>query len=206
MSYILNLDDMKVGISVGKIILANVYQAIYTDQASSQEVVMTHNYSSLVKKAVYQTTENDSGRFELVLHLKDFITIPMLEFSKDVTITINFDQFGELTNFSLNAKLKAVSLIDIKATLTAKRTTFSSMEREETVVEEKMKRYDQILTLASTTPEIVTLENYEFDGKGTGESCNTTFGFETYTYCDNGEVHTFEYKEDYLKYFYGVTI
>ena len=204
MSYILNLDDMKIGISVGKIILANVYQAIYTDQASSQEVVMTHNYSSLVKKAVYQTTENDSGRFDLVLHLKDFITIPMLEFSKDVTITINFDQFGELKNFSLNAKLKAVSLIDIEATLTAERTPFSSMEREETVVEEKMKRYDQILTLASTTPEIVALENYEFDGKRTGESCNPTFG--KYKYYDNGEVHTFKYDDNNLKYFYGVTI
>ena len=204
MSYILNLDDMKVGISVGKIILANVYQAMYTDQASSQEVVMTHNYSSLVKKAVYQTTENDSGRFDLVLHLKDFITIPMLEFSKDVTITINFDQFGELKNFSLNAKLKAVSLIDIEATLTAERTPFSSMEREETVVEEKMKRYDQILTLASTTPEIVALENYEFDGKRTAESCNKILG--TFTYYDNGAVLTFEYKDDYLKYFYGVTI
>ena len=201
MSYILNLDDMKIGISVGKIILANVYQAIYTDQASSQEVVMTHNYSSLVKKAVYQTTENDSGRFDLVLHLKDFITIPMLEFSEDVTITINFDQFGELTNFSLNAKLKAVSLIDIEATLTAKRTT---LEREETVVEEKMKRYDQILTLASTTPEIVALGNYEFDGKRTGESCNPTFG--KYKYYDNGAVHTFKYDDNNLKYFYGVTI
>ena len=201
MSYILNLDDMKIGISVGKIILANVYQAIYTDQASSQEVVMTHNYSSLVKKAVYQTTENDSGRFDLVLHLKDFITIPMLEFSEDVTITINFDQFGELTNFSLNAKLTAVSLIDIEATLTAERTTFSSMEREETVVEEKMRRYDQILTLASTTPEIVALGNYEFDGKGTAESYK-----ETYTYCDNGAVHIFKYDDNNLKYFYGVTI
>ncbi|MDD7707207.1 MAG: hypothetical protein SOW65_05120, partial [Candidatus Enterosoma sp.] len=157
---------------------------------------------SLVKKAVYQTTENDSGRFELVLHLKDFITIPMLEFSKDVTITINFDH-GELTNFSLNANLKAVSLIDIEATLTAKRTT-SSMEREETVVEEKMKRYNQILTLASTTPEIVALENYEFDGKRTGESCNPILG--KYKYYDNGEVHTFEYNDNNLKYFYGVTI
>ena len=165
---------------------------------------MTHNYSSLVKKAVYETTENDSGRFDLVLHLNDFITIPMLKFSEDVTITINFDKFGELKNFSLNAKLKAVSLIDIEATLTAERTPFSSMEREETVVEEKMKRYDQILTLASTTPEIVALENYEFDGKRTGESCNPTFG--KYKYYDNGEVHIFEYKDDYLKYFYGVTI
>ena len=205
MSYILNFDDMKISvISAGKIILANVYQAIYTDQASSQEVVMTHNYSSLVKKAVYQTTENDSGRFELVLHLNDFITIPMLKFSEDVTITIKFDQFGELTNFSLNAKLKAVSLIDIEATLTAKRTTFSSMEREETVVEEKMKRYDQILILASTTPEIVALENYEFDGKRTGESCNTTSG--AFTYYDNGAVLTFAYNDNNLKYFYGVTI
>ena len=203
MSYILNLDDMKVGISVGKIILANVYQAMYTDQASSQEVVMTHNYSSLVKKAVYKTTENDSGRFELVLHLNDFITIPMLKFSEDVTITINFDH-GELTNFSLNAKLKAVSLIDIEATLTAERTTFSSMEREETAVEEKMKRYDQILTLASTTPEIVALENYEFDGKRTGESCNPILG--KYKYYDNGAVHIFEYDDNNLKYFYGVTI
>ena len=67
-----------------------------------------------------------------------------------------------------------------------------------------MKRYDQILTLASTTPEIVALENYEFDGKRTGESCNPTFG--KYKYYDNGEVHIFEYKDDYLKYFYGVTI
>ena len=204
MSYILNLDDMKVGISVGKIILANVYQAIYTDQASSQEVVMTHNYSSLVKKAVYKTTENDSGRFDLVLQLNDFITIPMLKFSKDVTITINFNQFGELKNFSLNAKLKAVSLIDIEATLTAERTTFSSMEREETVVEEKMKRYDQILTLASTTPEIVARENYEFDGKRTAESCNKILG--TFTYYDNGAVLTFKYDDNNLKYFYGVTI
>ena len=67
-----------------------------------------------------------------------------------------------------------------------------------------MKRYDQILTLASTNPEIVALENYEFDGKGTAESYNKILG--TYTYCDNGEVHIFEYKDEYLKYFYGVTI
>lgn len=157
LSYILNIESM----TGGYIALDQIFSAM-TNSSNDSSVTITHNYSSLIDKAIQEEEEDGSGTFDLTCSLGKLLNIPVISFNDQGTnIGISFDENKELT--SINAKVGfKMSILNGTLTFNAKRNSICSGEEEERVMAEKMARYDAFLAAYNDDNKYVGMTEYHF--------------------------------------------
>lgn len=157
LSYILNIESM----TGGYIALDQIFSAM-TNSSNDSSVTITHNYSSLIDKAIQEEKEDGSGTFDLTCSLGKLLNIPVISFNDQGTnIGISFDENKKLT--SINAKVGfKMSILNGTLTFNAKRNSICSGEEEERVMAEKMARYDTFLAAYKNDNEFVSMSEYHF--------------------------------------------
>lgn len=205
LEYIMNLDSMKVlGISVGKIIIGNVYGQMAS--SSSDSAAISRNYSGLIQRAIYTENSDGSGTFDLSLLLSNLISVSGITF-KSVTADVNFDSRGELSSLDVNASITAYSLINADVSLKANRNCQLSLddpdfeEKERAIIDDKMKRYHSFVNLWNSDFELSRLDYYQItDVKAIKHWLYQYNGIDI---TDNGNKVTRNFSEDTCYLFYG---
>lgn len=168
LSYILNIESF----TGGYIVLKQIFTAM-NDTSSNSSVSITHNYSSLIDKAIERENEDGSGTFHLTCSLGKFLQLPVISFvDKGTDIGIGFDPNKELTSINASIKFKIASILSGTLTINATRKSICSGEAEEKIMAEKMARYDTFLAAYHNDSEYVNMAEYHFEKynfKGLGE-------------------------------------
>ena len=168
LSYILNIESF----TGGYIVLKQIFTAM-NDTSNNSSVSITHNYSSLIDKAIEGKNEDGSGTFNLTCSLGKLLQLPVISFvDKGTDIGIGFDSNKELTSINASIKFKIASILSGTLTINAKRNSICSGEAEEKIMVEKMARYDTFLAAYHNDSEYVNLAEYHFEKynfKGLGE-------------------------------------
>lgn len=166
LSYILNIESMTAlfgAIKVGNIVLNEIYKAM-NDTSSDSSVSITHNYSSLIDKAIQEEKEDGSGTFNLTCSLGKLLQLPVISFDDKATnIGIGFDSNKELASINASVKFSIASVITGTLTLKATRNNICSGEAEEKIMAEKMARYDTFLAAYHSDSEYVNLAEYHIN-------------------------------------------
>ena len=168
LSYILNIESF----TGGYIVLKQIFNAM-DNTSNDSSVSITHNYSSLIDKAIQEENEDGSGTFNLTCSLGKLLQLPVISFDdKGTNIGIGFDSNKELTSINASIKFKIANILTGTLTINAKRNSICSDEAEEKIMAEKMARYDTFLAAYHNDSEYVILAEYHFEQynfKGLGE-------------------------------------
>lgn len=203
MSYILNIESVSViGVKAGYITLSEVFSAM-KDTSSSDSVIINHNYSSLIDKAVLQENEDGSGSMNMTCSLGKLITMPVLTFAdKGTNITVGYNSDMELTNFNMSVDFSIASVMDGTLEFNATRNNIALGEAEDAIRDEKMARYNTFLNAYNSSDAYVNLDNYQFqDYTFTKSWLGVVNGGSV---IDNGAKLTLSYSDSTKNYFFGV--
>ncbi len=197
LSYILNVEDA----TGGYIMLDKIFAAM-KDTSDDSSVVINHNYSSLLDKAVQQENEDGSGSLNMTCSLGKLISLPVLSFSdKGTSISIGYNSDMELTNVNMSVDFSIAGIMDGTLKFNATRNNICLGEAEDAIRDEKMARYNTFLNAYNCNDNYVNLAEYQFNdytfkrflGLATGGSVQ-----------DNGAKLTLSYSDSTKNYFFGV--
>ncbi len=203
MSYILNIESVSFSVvKAGYITLSEVFSAM-KDTSSSDSVVINHNYSSLIDKAVLQENEDGSGSMNMTCSLGKLISMPVLSFADQGTnITVGYNSDKELTSFNMSVNFSIASIMSGTLKFNAIRNNIALGEAEDAIRDEKMARYNTFLNAYNSNDAYVNLDNYQFqDYTFTKNLFGVVNGGSV---VDNGAKLTLSYSDSTKNYFFGV--
>jgi hypothetical protein len=169
LSYVFNIESMStIGISVGNIILGNVYGAINDStggngtESSANTVTMSRNYSSILQSATYDETNRTmtmTACLGKLISMKD----NLVEFDPNgkagLTASIVYDENHELKKLNINMNIKAVSLIAVNISFELNRNINLPAD-DDAMKAQKMQRFDRVIDQLQQDERIQKLEEY----------------------------------------------
>ncbi len=203
LSYILNIESVTaIGVKAGYITLQKVLEATKSTSDDSS-VVINHNYSSLIDKAVLNENEDGSGSMNLTCSLGKVISLPVLSFSDQGTnISIGYNSDMELANLNMSVKFSIAGIMDGTLTFNATRNNICLGDAEDAIRDEKMARYNTFLNAYNSNSDYVNLADYQFvDYTFTKNFLGFINGGSVQ---DNGAKLTLSYSDSTKNYFFGV--